>query len=104
MINKKSFQKVVVVERGLVRETDNWELKLKFIDKINPDYGKLMCYDFVKGPTQIMVATSRGAVLVFGYTIEYQTNMEETNIDNLRFIKVVKLNKRMINVIKSIDG
>ncbi|XP_049695270.2 cilia- and flagella-associated protein 251 isoform X2 [Helicoverpa armigera] len=97
-------KKVFLSERGQVKETDRWELKVKSQDKVNPDYGKLMCCTFVKGTSQIIVATSRGAVLVYGYTIEYQANVEPANIEKLRFIKMVKLNKRMINVIKNIDG
>ncbi|XP_022820002.1 cilia- and flagella-associated protein 251-like [Spodoptera litura] len=97
-------KRVVLVERGISKETDRWEIKVKSMDKVNPEYGKLMCYTFVKGASQILVGTSRGAVLVYGYTIEYKANVEPLNIERLRYIKMLKLNKKMIHVIKNIDG
>lgn len=63
-----------------------------------------MCYTFVSSTSQIIVGTSRGAVLLYGYTIEYRVNTEPEDIDKLRFIKMLKLNKRMIHVIKNVDG
>ncbi|XP_035436887.2 cilia- and flagella-associated protein 251 isoform X2 [Spodoptera frugiperda] len=97
-------KRVVVVERGIAREIDRWEMKVKCMDKINPEYGKLMCYTFVKGTSQILLGTSRGAVLVYGYTIEYKANVEPSDIEHLRYIKMLKLNKRMIHVIKNVDN
>ncbi|KAH9634791.1 hypothetical protein HF086_012205 [Spodoptera exigua] len=97
-------KKVVVVERGISRETNRWEIIVKSMDAVNPEYGKLMCYTFVKGTSQILLGTTRGAVLVYGYTIEYKANLEPMNIDNLRYIKMLKLNKKLIHVIKNIDG
>lgn len=100
------FQKIVVDERGVLRETDNYELKLTKPEKnISPEYGNLICYTFVENTCQILVATNRGAILVFGYEIEYNENVRVSPADyeNLRFIKVVKVEKKKINVIKSID-
>ncbi|CAB3234740.1 unnamed protein product [Arctia plantaginis] len=99
-------RKIVVDERGVLRETDNYELKVvKPEKKINPEHGNLTCYTFVEDTCQILVATNRGAILVFGYEIEYNVNVKVSPADyeNLRFIKVVKVEKKKINVIKSID-
>lgn len=92
------------MERGLIKETDDFELKIRKIEKkIHPEYGKLTCYTFVDATCQILVATSRGAVLVYGYTIQYQENLKSTNYELLRFVKPLKVEKDKINVIKSID-
>ncbi|XP_059061775.1 cilia- and flagella-associated protein 251-like [Achroia grisella] len=97
--------KVFVMERGLIKETDKYELKVKKPEKnIQPDFGKLTCFTFVQDTSQVLVATSRGAVLVYGYTIEYQKKVEPKSFENLRFVKVFRIEKYKINVIKSIDG
>ncbi|KAJ8722980.1 hypothetical protein PYW07_004160 [Mythimna separata] len=96
--------KIVVVERGIVRVTDNWQLKVNGQAKVKREFGKMLCYTFVKSTSQIIVGTSRGAVIIYGYTIAYNTNVEPQDIDKLRFVKVLKLNKRMIYVIKNVDG
>lgn len=93
------------MERGLIKETDDYELKIRKPEKkINPDLGRLTCFTFVQDTCQILVGTSRGAVLVYGYTIEYQENVDSSDYENLRFIKVLKMEKDKINVIKSVDG
>ncbi|XP_045785662.1 cilia- and flagella-associated protein 251-like isoform X2 [Maniola jurtina] len=97
--------KIFIMERGLLKETDDYELKVQVPNKnITPDHGRLTCFTFVKDTAQVLVATSRGSVLVYGYTIEYKINVEDTNYENLKFIKVLKVEQRTINVIKSIDG
>ncbi|XP_063821464.1 cilia- and flagella-associated protein 251-like [Ostrinia nubilalis] len=97
--------KVFVMERGLIKETDDYELKIRKPEKkIHPDLGLLTCFTFVKDTSQVLVATSRGAVLIYGYTIEYQENVDDSNYENLKFVKVLKMEKDKINVIKSIDG
>ncbi|KAJ0180263.1 hypothetical protein K1T71_003667 [Dendrolimus kikuchii] len=97
--------KIFIFERGIIKETNNYQLNIRKPDKkIHPDYGSLTCYTFVKATSQILVATSRGAVLVYGYTMEHQANLETNNVNNLKFIKVLKVEKHKINVIKSIDG
>ncbi|KAM3961839.1 cilia- and flagella-associated protein 251 [Aphomia sociella] len=97
--------KVFVMERGLIKETDKYELKIRKLEKtIHPDFGRLTCFTFVENTSQILVATSRGAVLVYGYSIQYHEKMEPTNYENLRFVKAFKIEKYKINVIKSIDG
>lgn len=94
-----------MIERGLIKETDDYQLKIRKPEKkISPEFGKLTCFTFVKATSQILVGTSRGAVLVYGYTIEYQENVDDTNHENLRFVKVLKVEKDKINVIKGIDG
>ncbi|KAJ8725380.1 hypothetical protein PYW08_003563 [Mythimna loreyi] len=96
--------KIVVIERGLVRVTNRWQLKVRAQPRVKPEYGRLMCYTFVQTTSQILVGTSRGAVLVYGYTLAYHVNVEPQDIEKLRFVKMVKLNKRMIHVIKNVDG
>lgn len=99
------MQKIFVLERGLIKETDDYELKIRKIEKkIHPEYGLLTCYTFVDATSQILVATNRGAVLVYGYTIEYQENLKSTNYEQLKFVKPLKVEKNRINVIKSTDG
>ncbi|KAG6448660.1 cilia- and flagella-associated protein 251 isoform X2 [Manduca sexta] len=98
-------KKVFVIERGLLKETNDYELKIKKLDKnITPECGQLTCYTFVGVTSQVLVATSRGSVLIFGYTIEYQEDVGPTSYENLRFVKVLKVEKQKINVIKNIDG
>ncbi|XP_072944210.1 cilia- and flagella-associated protein 251-like [Epargyreus clarus] len=97
--------KIFVFERGLIKETDDYELKIRMPPKkISPDYGKLTCFTFVEDTSQILVATNRGAVLVYSYTIEYQTDVDASNYENLRFVKVLKVEQKKIQVIKSVDG
>ncbi|CAH2266422.1 jg1018 [Pararge aegeria aegeria] len=97
--------KIFVVERGIWKETDDYELKVRVLEKkINPENGRLTCFTFVRDTAQVLVGTSRGSVLVYGYSIEYKTNLETMNYEHLKFIKVLKMNQRGINVIKSIDG
>lgn len=52
----------------------------------------------------MLVATTRGTVLIYGYTMEYTKEADTTNFENLKYVKVLKIEKYMINVIKSIDG
>ncbi|KOB65696.1 putative WD repeat domain 66 [Operophtera brumata] len=97
--------KIFVIERGISKETDDYELKIRKIPKkISPEYGKLTCYTFVEDTCQILVATSRGAVLVYGFTIEYRLNIQATNFEQLRFIKPLRVEDHKINVIIGIDG
>ncbi|XP_046965477.1 cilia- and flagella-associated protein 251-like [Vanessa cardui] len=99
--------KVFVIERGLLKETNDYELKIRVVEhKLNPENGRLTCFTFVQETSQVLVATSRGCVLVYGYNIEYKKkeNMEATNYESLKFIKVLKVEQRKIHVIKSIDG
>ncbi|XP_052758996.1 cilia- and flagella-associated protein 251-like [Galleria mellonella] len=97
--------KIFVMERGERKETDKYELKVRKLETtISPDFGKLTCFTFVQDTAQILVATSRGAVLVFGYTIQYQQKIQPTSFENLRFVKVFRIEKYKINVITSIDG
>ncbi|OWR40975.1 putative WD repeat domain 66 [Danaus plexippus plexippus] len=97
--------KIFVFERGLIKETDDYELKIKIPNKkINPDNGLLTAFTFVEETSQILVATSRGSVLVYGYTIEFTDNVDSSSFENLRFIKVLKVQTKRINVIQNIDG
>ncbi|XP_045445689.1 cilia- and flagella-associated protein 251-like [Melitaea cinxia] len=97
--------KVFVNERGVLKETDDHELKIRPVEhKSNPENGRFSCFTFVKETSQILVATSRGSVLVFGYTIEYKENTDDTNYEHLKFIKVLKVQERRIHVIKNVDG
>lgn len=100
------MQKIFVTERGVLKETNNYELKIWAPDKkMNPEHGRLTSFTFVSSTAQVLVATSRGSVLVFGYTKEFKENVEANYpYDKLRFIKVLKVEKRRINDIKSIDG
>lgn len=94
-----------VIERGLLKETDEYELKIRKPEKnINPEYGRLTCFTFVSDTSQVLVATSKGAVLVYGYTTEYQKNIEPKSFELLKFVKVLKVEESRINVIKNIDG
>ncbi|XP_063531343.1 cilia- and flagella-associated protein 251-like [Cydia strobilella] len=100
-------QKVFVMERGLLKETDDYELKIRMVEKkpeINMAFGKLTCFTFVSITSQILVGTSRGAIHVNGYTIEYQENIEPKSFEFLKFVKALKLEDTKINVIRSIDG
>ncbi|XP_073944446.1 cilia- and flagella-associated protein 251-like isoform X2 [Choristoneura fumiferana] len=98
-------QKVFVIERGLLKETDDYELKIRKPEKnINPEYGRLTCFTFVSDTSQVLVATNKGAVLVYGYTTEYQKNIEPKSFELLKFVKVLKVEDTRINVIKNIDG
>ncbi|XP_021207568.2 cilia- and flagella-associated protein 251 isoform X1 [Bombyx mori] len=98
-------RKVFVMERGVLKETDKYELKIKKIEtKTGLDTGKLTCFTFVEDTSQILVATTRGTVLVYGYKIEYIEHAGKEDYENLKFIKMLKVEKRTINVIKSIDG
>ncbi|CAH0604428.1 unnamed protein product [Chrysodeixis includens] len=100
-----AVKKVKLVERGLVKETDNWEITLRRPDRNeHADCGKLTHVTFCSNTAQILVTTSRGMVIVYGYTIEYHKNFSPLDISRLRFIKVVKLEKRMITIIKYVDG
>ncbi|XP_073944449.1 cilia- and flagella-associated protein 251-like isoform X4 [Choristoneura fumiferana] len=97
--------KVFVIERGLLKETDDYELKIRKPEKnINPEYGRLTCFTFVSDTSQVLVATNKGAVLVYGYTTEYQKNIEPKSFELLKFVKVLKVEDTRINVIKNIDG
>ncbi|XP_026742733.1 cilia- and flagella-associated protein 251-like isoform X2 [Trichoplusia ni] len=98
-------KKIKVLERGVIKETDNYEIKIRRPDRNeHADCGKLMCFTFSSNTAQILVSTSRGLVIVYGYTIEYQKHFSPLDIDRLRFIKVVRLERRMINIIKYVDG
>ncbi|XP_075969110.1 cilia- and flagella-associated protein 251-like [Anticarsia gemmatalis] len=99
-------RKIIIIERGLPKETDNFELIIRMVPKdIGTEYGRFMCHTFVETTSQILVATDRGAILVYGYTIEYSENVDisPADFEQLRYIKVLKLEKKRINVIKSID-
>ncbi|CAH0718741.1 unnamed protein product, partial [Brenthis ino] len=97
--------KVFIVERGLLKETDDYELKIRVVKhKFNPENGRFTCFTFVQDTCQVLVTTSRGCVLVYGHTIEFHESLDETNYETLKFIKVLKVEKKKINVIKSIDG
>lgn len=92
------------MERGVLKESDDYELKIRKPEKkLHSDFGKLTCFTFVDNTSQVLVGTSRGGVLVYGYTIEYQVNADSSKFENLRFVKVLKIDKVKINVIKSID-
>ncbi|XP_052737715.1 cilia- and flagella-associated protein 251-like [Bicyclus anynana] len=97
--------KIFVMERGLLKETNDYELKIRMIDRKRClEHGILTCFTFVKDTGQVLAATSRGSVLVYGYTIEYNTNVDMKNYENLRYIKGLKVEPRRINVINCIDG
>ncbi|XP_060810779.1 cilia- and flagella-associated protein 251 [Amyelois transitella] len=97
--------KVFVIERGVLKETDYYQLKIRKVDRPpSSEAGKLTCFTFVKDTSQILVATSRGYVLIYGYSIEFQEQSQPSSHDNLKFVKLFKLEKCRINVIKSIDG
>ncbi|XP_045491069.1 cilia- and flagella-associated protein 251-like [Colias croceus] len=95
-------QKVFVIERGLLKETDDYELKIRLpVRKTTPDVGKLTCFTFTK--SQVIVGSSRGAVLLYGYAIGLQEKVE-MDYEGLRFIKMLRVESKKINVIKSVDG
>ncbi|XP_053625468.1 cilia- and flagella-associated protein 251-like isoform X2 [Plodia interpunctella] len=97
--------KVFIVERGLLKETDNYELKIRKVDRtITSEAGKLTCFVFIKDTSQILVATSRGYILIYGYSIEFQEQSQPASFKDLKFVKMFKLENFRINVIKSIDG
>ncbi|XP_026325605.1 cilia- and flagella-associated protein 251-like [Hyposmocoma kahamanoa] len=98
-------EKIFVYERGMLKETDDYRLKIHCTEKHKTtDVGRLTCFTFVESTSQILVGCSRGGILVFGYTMEYNQELEDTNFENLRYIKVLKVDRYRINVIKSIDG
>ncbi|XP_050663809.1 cilia- and flagella-associated protein 251-like [Leptidea sinapis] len=98
-------KKIFIIERGVLKETDDYELKIRCPPrKASTEVGNLTCYTFVKNTSQIIVGSSRGAVLIYGYTLEYQQNVDSSNFENLRFIKVLKIDQKRINVIKNVDG
>ncbi|RVE54958.1 hypothetical protein evm_000325 [Chilo suppressalis] len=98
-------RKVFVFERGLWKETDEYELKIRCPEKnVGPEVGRMTCYTFVEDTAQVLVATSRGNVIVYGHTIEHRKRVEDTNYENLRYVKVVKVEKEKINVIQNVDG
>ncbi|XP_049866716.1 cilia- and flagella-associated protein 251-like [Pectinophora gossypiella] len=97
--------KIILNERGLLRVTDNWRLQVRNPEKKHIlDLGRLTCFCFVKTTSQIIVATSRGGVMLFGYTLEYTKNANCSDINNLKYIKSLKIQKHKINVIKYVDG
>ncbi|VVC96642.1 unnamed protein product [Leptidea sinapis] len=98
-------KKIFIIERGVLKETDDYELKIRCPPrKASTEVGNLTCYTFVKNTSQIIVGSSRGAVLIYGYTLEYQQNVDSSNFENLRFIKVLKIDQKRISVIKNVDG
>ncbi|CAG5011460.1 unnamed protein product [Parnassius apollo] len=100
-ISKKTF----AIERGVLKETDNYELKIQTVErKQSTDFGKLTCFTFVKETSQILVGTKRGNVLVYGYTAEYQENVDASNTDDLKFVKGLRVEQKRINVLKNVDG
>ncbi|CAG9095598.1 unnamed protein product [Plutella xylostella] len=92
-------------ERGEPRETDEYELKVKLVDNTaGPEFGRVSCFTFVANTCQILTATTKGAILVYGYTLEYSDKAVPMSYDKLKFVKVVKVEKYHINVICSVDN
>jgi hypothetical protein len=89
----------------LWKETDDYQLKIRCPPKgVGCEVGRLTCFTFVKGTSQLLVGTNRGAVIVYGYTLEYHNQVADNNYEHLKFIKVLKIEKEKINVIKNVDG
>lgn len=91
-----------------MKETDNYELKIHCPPKklVGIEPGSFTCYTFVANTSQVLVATSRGAILVYGYSMEFQENVDPKELDyqDLKFVKFVKVEKHRINSINSVDG
>lgn len=86
-------------------ETETYELKVRRVDKkIVGDLGRNSTYTFVKDTNQILVGSTRGVVFIFSYTLQYDEGVVGDNIDQLKYVKFLKVDKHKINVIKFIDG
>lgn len=86
----------------MVKETDDYELKIRMpIRKPAPEIGRLTCFTFAKA--QVIVGTSRGAVVLYSSSVANQDNVS-MNYEDLKFIKMLKVEQKKINVIQSIDG
>ncbi|XP_045514979.1 cilia- and flagella-associated protein 251-like [Pieris brassicae] len=95
-------KKIFITERGIVKETDDYELMIRMpTRKAAPEVGRLTCFTFAKA--QIVVGTSRGAVVLYSATVGNQDNVN-MNYEELRFIKILKIEQIKINVIQSVDG
>ncbi|CAH2074708.1 unnamed protein product, partial [Iphiclides podalirius] len=98
-------EKAFVVERGVLKETDRYLLRIRMVErKQNAEFGRLTCFTFVRETSQILVGSNRGCVLVYGYTAEYQENVDTGNIDDVKFVKGLKIQHGKINVIRNVDG
>ncbi|XP_068629729.1 cilia- and flagella-associated protein 251-like [Battus philenor] len=98
-------EKIFVMERGVLKETDDYQLKIRTVErKHNAEFGRLTCFTFVKETSQILVGTNRGYVLVYGYTAEYHENVEVGGIGDMKFVKGLKIQQCRIEVIKNTDG
>lgn len=93
------------LERGLLRETDKYEIKIRKVEKVMfTEYGRLTCFTFVENTSQVLVGSTRGSVLIYGYTLEYHNDASPGKFDQLKFVKVLQIGKCRINVLKSVDG
>lgn len=101
------FQKIFVTERGILKETADYELKIRVIRKKlhgSTDYGKLTCFTFVDITNQVVVGTSRGAVFFYGYTLEINKGLTSPKFEHMKFVKPLMVEKYGINDIKWVDG
>lgn len=68
------------------------------------EYGRLTCFTFVSNTSQILVGTTRGCLLIYGYRKEYHEDTAPDTYDKLMYIKILQIEKCKINVLKSVDG
>ncbi|XP_041977501.1 cilia- and flagella-associated protein 251-like [Aricia agestis] len=87
-------------ELGETRETDDYELKMRPIGGSMPEWGRFSCYTFVENSSRVLVATTRGRVLVYSGGNGDQV----MDYDRLKNVKTLHIEDRAIHVIKSIDG
>ncbi|KAJ2952482.1 hypothetical protein O0L34_g6800 [Tuta absoluta] len=96
-------EKIWVNERGVLKETEDYQIKVHSADKKSTiDVGKHTCFCIVKN-TQVLVGTNRGIVVVYAYAMQYRPSADTTDYKHLRFIKRLLLEKHRINVIKYVD-
>ncbi|GBP63593.1 Cilia- and flagella-associated protein 251 [Eumeta japonica] len=95
------------IKDGLGQRTigNRYELRARRPDvKTNVDCGRLTCFTFVESTSQVLVGTSRGALLVYGYSVDYRRDVKADGTEKLRFIKALKLGKEKINVMNCIES
>ncbi|XP_013141215.1 PREDICTED: WD repeat-containing protein 66-like isoform X2 [Papilio polytes] len=99
-------RKVFVTERGVVKDTNTYELVILTVErKQNSEFGKLTCFTHVRETCQILAGTNRGYALVYGYTSEFNATIQDAkDIEDMKFVKGLKIQQCRIEVIKNIDG
>lgn len=90
----------------MVKDTNTYELVILTVErKQNSEFGKLTCFTHVRETCQILAGTNRGYALVYGYTSEFNATIQDAkDIEDMKFVKGLKIQQCRIEVINNIDG